>query len=165
MVKKKKEDDQGVKVRTKTVKLLDIKLNDSNPRTITEKEMAYLVKSLQDFPEMLEMREIVVDENMTVLGGNMRLRALQQIGAKECTAKIVTGLSLEQKREFVVKDNSVYGKWDMDALSSEWESLPLIEWGLDIPSAWSNEGLDTGPPKKKEPKIITCPECDAKFTL
>jgi len=98
-----------VKIEVRQVKLSDIKPNTDNPRTITGKDMDRLVKSLQDFPEMMELREIVVDETMTVLGGNMRLLALRKIGAKDATAKIVKGLTPEQKREFVIKDNSNFG--------------------------------------------------------
>jgi len=120
-------------VETKQVKLSDLKLNPDNPRRIGNKEMERLVKSLQEFPDMLSIREIVVDETMTVLGGNMRLLALKKSGAKECTAKIVTGLTPEQKREFIIKDNAAFGEWDMDLLSSSWSDLPLVEWGVDLP--------------------------------
>jgi hypothetical protein len=95
--------------------------------------MAKLVKSLRDFPEMLELREVVVDEGLMVLGGNMRVLALREIGATECRAKIVTGLSPEQKKEFVIKDNGFFGVWDYDALANAWSGLPLIEWGISIP--------------------------------
>ena len=120
-------------VETKQVKLSALKLNPDNPRRIGNKEMERLVKSLQEFPDMLSIREIVVDETMTVLGGNMRLLALKKSGAKECTAKIVTGLTPEQKREFIIKDNAAFGEWDMDLLSSSWSDLPLVEWGVDLP--------------------------------
>lgn len=125
-----------VKIETKKVKLSEIKLNPDNPRRISNSAMDKLVKSLHEFPEMMELREIVVDETMTILGGNMRFLVLQKIKAKECIAKIVTGLSPEQKREFIIKDNSTFGEWDMDALSNAWSDLPLIDWGIDIPEAW-----------------------------
>jgi DNA modification methylase len=98
--------------------------------------MERLIKSLQDFPEMLELREIIVDENNIILGGNMRYRALKQIGEKECIAKIVTGLTLDQKREFIIKDNSNFGSYDMDALANLWSDLPLVEWGVSLPEDW-----------------------------
>lgn len=126
-----------VEITIKTVKLSAIKLNPDNPRRISEKDMERLVKSLQDFPDMMKLREIVVDETMTILGGNMRYLGLKKIGAKDCTAKIVTGLSPEQKREFVIKDNANLGEWDMDLLSG-WDDLPLVEWGVDIPADWGN---------------------------
>jgi hypothetical protein len=100
---------------------------------------------------MLKLREIVVDESMTVLGGNMRLLALKKIGAKECTAKIVTGLTPEQKREFIVKDNAAFGEWDMDLLSASWADLPLTDWGVDLPEDWL--GGDKTETADAEPQI------------
>jgi hypothetical protein len=131
-------------VEIKQVALSDIELNPDNPRTITGRNMDRLVKSLTEFPEMLELREIVVDETMTVLGGNIRLLALRKSGAKTATAKIVNGLTPEQKREFVIKDNSGFGDWNMDALANEWSDLPLAEWGVDLPEDWLKtvDGID-----------------------
>jgi DNA modification methylase len=125
-----------LEITTKRLKLSQIKLNPDNPRRIGKVEMERLVKSLQDFPEMLELREIIVDENNIILGGNMRYRALKQIGEKECIAKVVTGLTIDQKREFIIKDNSSFGQYDMDALANLWSDLPLAEWGVDLPEDW-----------------------------
>ena len=132
-----------VEITIKAVKLSQIKLNPDNPRQISKQDMDRLVKSLQDFPEMMQIREIVVDENMTALGGNMRTLALRKAGAEECTAKIVTGLTPEQKREFIIKDNGFFGEWDMDLLSG-WDDLPLADWGVDLPEDWlgSVDGID-----------------------
>lgn len=138
-------------IEIKKVKLSEIKLNKDNPRRISDADMERLIKSLTDFPEMMSLREIVVDGTMTVLGGNMRLLALKKSGAKECTAKIVTGLTPEQKREFIIKDNSAFGEWDMDLLSSSWSDLPLVEWGVDLPEDWLvEEKTDTA---DAEPQI------------
>jgi len=153
-------------VETKQVKLSALKLNPNNPRRIGNKEMERLVKSLQEFPDMLSIREIVVDETMTILGGNMRYLALKKAGAKECTAKIVSGLTPEQKREFVIKDNGGFGKWDMDALANAWGDLPLVDWGVDLPEDWLKE-----PPEitedQSEPKSNCqqneCPKCGYKW--
>jgi hypothetical protein len=128
-----------VEIKIKQVKLSEIKLNPDNPRTISKLDMDLLVKSLQEFPDMLKMREIIVDEKMIVLGGNMRLLALQKIGTKDATAKIVTGLTKEQKREFIVKDNASMGEWNFDDLANSWSDLPLAEWGVDIPASWQND--------------------------
>ena len=125
-----------IEITIKKVKLSEIKLNADNPRRISNTDMDRLVKSLTDFPEMMKLREIVVDETGTVIGGNMRLLALKKIGAKEATAKIVKGLSPEQKQEFVIKDNGSWGQWDFDALANGWTDLPLIDWGVKIPEAW-----------------------------
>lgn len=157
----------SIKIEVKTVKLSEIRINSDNPRTITEKDMIYLVKSLQDFPDMMKLREIVVDETMMVLGGNMRLLALQKIGAKDCVAKIVKGLTPEQKREFIVKDNSFFGTWNMDALANEWGDIPLADWGVDIPKAWTAEPEESEPAEDEpeEPQIITCPKCKHQFSI
>ena len=132
-----------MKIEVKTVKLSEIKLNPDNPRTISTKDMDRLVKSLQEFPEMMEIREVVCDEDYVVIGGNMRTLALRKAGASEVIAKIVTGLTPEQKREFVIKDNSEFGTWDMDLLST-WDDLPLTDWGVDLPEDWMGGGETTG---------------------
>jgi hypothetical protein len=157
-----------LKITTKKVNLSEIKLNPDNPRSISKKDMELLVKSLKEFPEMLQLREIVVDEQMTCLGGNMRYRAMKKIGEKECLVKIVSGLTLEQKREFILKDNASFGEWDMDALANAWGDLPLVDFGVDIPKAWGD--LPTGETKEKDagpekPSIILCPKCGHEFSV
>ncbi len=140
-----------IEIEIKTVKLSEIKLNPDNPRRISNKDMDRLVKSLTEFPDMMQIREIVVDDTLTVLGGNMRLLALRKIGAKDCTAKIVSGLTPEQKREFVIKDNGFYGTWDMDALANSWGDLPLADWGVPLSEDWLT--TPTGDPADAEPQI------------
>ena len=115
--------------------LNDIKLNEKNPRTINKRQLDKLVKSIQEFPEMTELRPIVVDENNTILGGNMRYRAMQKLGMSTAEVVRVTGLTDEQKREFIIKDNVAFGDWDWDALANEWDMGQLDEWGLDIPES------------------------------
>lgn len=139
-----------VKITTKTVKLGALKINPDNPRRISTKDMGRLVKSLREFPDMMGIREIVVDDTMTVIGGNMRLLALRKIGAKECTAKIVTGLTPEQKREFVVKDNGSWGEWSMDDLANAWGDLPLADWGVKMPEDWEKDVDGIDPPVLKD---------------
>jgi len=158
-----------MEITTKKLKLSQIKPNPTNPRKIGKVEMERLVKSLQDFPEMMELREIIVDENNIILGGNMRYRALKQIGEKECIAKIVSGLTVDQKREFIIKDNSTFGQYDMDALANLWSDLPLVEWGVDLPEDWGappnfEPGTEEDQGRLDEKKPITCPECGHVFT-
>ena len=117
----------------KTVNIAEIKKNDQNPRFIKDKAFKKLVKSIKAFPEMLEVRRLVVDENMTVLGGNMRLRALKKAGIIDVPIQQVLGWSEEQKKEFIIKDNASFGEWDWDILANEWDSEQLIEWGVDVP--------------------------------
>lgn len=110
----------------------DIKLNDSNPRVIKDQQMKRLVKSIQDFPEMTELRPIVVDENNVILGGNMRYRAMKQLGYEQTEVVKVSGLTDEQKREFIIKDNVPFGDWDWEELANGWDATELNEWGIDI---------------------------------
>jgi hypothetical protein len=146
----------------KTAKISEIKLNPDNPRTISNKDMELLIKSLKEFPEMLHLREIVVDENMVVLGGNMRLLALQKMGVSDCQIRMVSGLTPEQKREFVIKDNSNFGRYDFDSLANEWSDLPLADWGVDLPDDWikNNEKTNQNINEIYELKYNVIVECD-----
>tara|TARA_R100000988_G_scaffold98635_1_gene66931 strand:+ start:68 stop:610 length:543 start_codon:yes stop_codon:yes gene_type:complete len=118
------------------VKLYKIKGNPNNPRIIKNDKFKKLVKSIQEFPEMLKLRPIVVDQDMVVLGGNMRLKASKDAGLKEVWIEVAEGLTAEQKKEFIVKDNVGFGEWEWDMLANEWDSVELAEWGLDV---WQNE--------------------------
>jgi len=126
----------------KKVKIKDIKPNTQNPRTISKKKFNKLVKSIIDFPEMLEKRPLVVDENMVVLGGNMRLKALQKAGFDKITVDIAENWTEEQKQEFIIKDNVSFGDWDWDSLGNEWLSQSLDNWGLEIPSVNIDEQME-----------------------
>ena len=148
----------------KKVPLKKINLNKDNPRTISDEDMDLLVKSLKEFPEMMNLREIVVDETMTILGGNMRLLALRKIGAQDCIAKIVTGLTPEQKQEFIIKDNSQFGVWDMDLLSL-WDDLPLNDWGVNTPKAWTEPAGEKEKRKKAPGQSVECPKCGHEFSI
>ena len=117
------------------VKLSKVKGNPSNPRIIKNDKFKKLVKSIKEFPEMLKLRPIVVDEEMMVLGGNMRLKASKEAGLKEVWIEVAEGLTEEQKKEFIVKDNVGFGEWEWDMLANEWDSVKLAEWGLDV---WEN---------------------------
>lgn len=119
-----------IKKTEKTVKLDEIKVNEHNPRQIKQKKMDELKKSLKDFPEMMQLRPIVVDENGVILGGNMRYQALVASGADSADVIQVEGLTEDQKREFIIKDNIPYGDWDWDALANEWDHGELNDWGL-----------------------------------
>lgn len=117
----------------KKVKLKDLKENPTNPRFITDSKFKKLVKSIKEFPDMLEKRPIVVDEDMIVLGGNMRLKACKEAGIKEVWINIAENWTEEQKKEFIIKDNLGYGEWDFDILANEWQQELLNDWGLDLP--------------------------------
>ena len=114
------------------VKISKVKGNPNNPRIIKNDKFKKLVKSIQEFPEMLKLRPIVVDEDMMVLGGNMRLKASKDAGLKEVWVEVAEGLTEEQKKEFIVKDNVGFGEWDWDMLGNVWDNAKLGEWGMDV---------------------------------
>lgn len=120
------------------ISIKEVKENPSNPRYIRDAKFKKLVKSIKEFPEMLEKRPIIVDENMVVLGGNMRLKACKAAGLFDIWIDKAIGWSEEQKKEFVIKDNVGFGEWDWDILANEWETEILNDWGLDLPK-WEND--------------------------
>ena len=120
-------------MKIEKVKLSEIKPNPKNPRLIKDEKFKKLVKSIKEFPQMLELRPIVVDENNIILGGNMRFKALKEAGHTEVSIVRANNLTSEQKDEFIVKDNVGFGEWDWDSLANEWEVDKLEEWGLDLP--------------------------------
>jgi ParB-like chromosome segregation protein Spo0J len=115
------------------MKLSDIKPNPSNPRIIKDDKFAKLVQSIKDFPQMLELRPIVINSDNIVLGGNMRLRACKEAGLKEVPVMRADDLTPEQQAEFIIKDNVGFGEWDWDMLANQWDAEKLNDWGLDVP--------------------------------
>jgi hypothetical protein len=81
---------------------------------------------------MLEIRPIVVNSDMIVLGGNMRLKACKEAGLKEIPIIFADDLTEEQQREFIIKDNVGFGEWDWEMIANEWDAEQLEEWGLDV---------------------------------
>jgi len=120
-------------MKANKIKISEVKLNPSNPRLIKDDKFKKLVQSIKDFPEMLEIRPIVVNKEMIILGGNMRYKACKEAGLKEIPVIIADNLTEEQQREFLIKDNTSGGEWDFDALNTGWDIEELKEWGLDIP--------------------------------
>lgn len=118
----------------KKVKISEVKNNPNNPRLIKDDKFKKLVASINSFPDMLEKRPIVVDENMMVLGGNMRLKACKKAGLQEVWIDIAEGWTEEQKAEFIIKDNVGFGEWNWDDLNKDWDLEKLEDWGLDVPS-------------------------------
>lgn len=123
---------------TDKLKISKIKKNPKNPRVIKDSKFEKLVKSIQDFPQMLEIRPIVVNEDMVILGGNMRYEAAKKAGLKEVPI-IIANLTKEQQDEFIIKDNVGFGDWDWDILANEWDEELLCDWGLDLPTYNNNE--------------------------
>lgn len=112
-------------------KISEVKLNPNNPRLIKDEKFKKLCQSLKDFPEMLNIRPIVVNKDMIILGGNMRYKAAKEIGLKEIPVTIAD-LTEDQQREFLIKDNTSGGEWDWEVLANEWNSEELEAWGLDL---------------------------------
>ena len=120
-------------MKTETIKLYKIKSNPNNPRLIKDDKFFKLVKSIKEFPEMLKLRPIVVNDDLIVLGGNMRLKACKDAGLKEVSIIKASELTAEQQREFIVKDNVGFGEWDWNMIANEWDTEQLDDWGLDLP--------------------------------
>lgn len=125
-------------------KINAVKLNPNNPRIIKDDKFKKLVQSIKDFPEMLNIRPIVVNKDMIILGGNMRYKACKEAGLKEVPI-IITDLSEEKQREFLIKDNTSGGEWDWEVLANEWDVEELKSWGLDVPELEIPTILETEP--------------------
>jgi ParB-like chromosome segregation protein Spo0J len=126
------------------VKISAVKANKNNPRQIKDDKFKKLVQSIREFPEMLEKRPLVcftdVDGKYVVLGGNMRLKASQEVGLKEIPIVLADDWTQEQRDEFLIKDNVGFGEWDWDQLANEWDVELLDKWGLDLPN-FENDNL------------------------
>ena len=152
------------------VKIAKLKANPSNPRTLRDEKFLKLKKSIEDFPDMLNKRPIIAvtdtDGKLMVLGGNMRLRACQDLGLKEVPVMLADEWTEEQRREFLIKDNVGFGEWDWDQLANEWDAKELADWGLDIPKVPDFDAGtmdDQGSLDQIAPKFIACPHCGKEF--
>jgi ParB-like chromosome segregation protein Spo0J len=128
------------------VKISEVKPNPKNPRLIKDDKFKKLVKSIQEFPDMLNKRPLIVftdtDGKYVVLGGNMRLKALNELKFKEIPVIVADEWTEEQKAEFLIKDNVGFGEWDWDSLANEWDAENLDEWGLDVPKIQDYEEIE-----------------------
>ena len=131
------------------MKVRQLKANPTNPRIIKDDKFKKLVESLRSFPEMMEKRPMVcvtdVDGKMFPLGGNMRLRAIQELGMKEIPDTWVTladDWTEEKRKEFTIRDNVGYGEWNWDDLANEWDADLLSDWGVDVPTFDDGEITD-----------------------
>lgn len=154
------------------VKINEIFENENNPRFIKDEKFKQLVKSIKDFPEMLSVRKIIVDENMIVLGGNMRLRALKEAGIKEVEIEKVNWTE-KQKKEFLIKDNVSFGEWNVEILEEEWDNVDLKEWGLDLKEFkvdekeidFSDISSNESREKNFQTLSVSCPNCENNFSV
>jgi len=147
------------------VKLSTLKLNSANPRVIKDEKFKKLVQSVKEFPKMMALRPIVIDNDGTILGGNMRYRALLSLGYKEVPDEWVrraSELTDEEKQRFIIEDNVPFGEWDWEKLANEWDAELLDEWGMDIQLS-DKDKLDIGEAEieeKEDPdNMIKCPKC------
>ena len=122
----------------KLTPIKDIKPNPNNPRVIKDEKFAKLVQSLKELPEMATVRPVVVNSDMIVLGGNMRLKAMKEAGWKEVPVEIVDW-DEDKQRQFIIKDNVGFGEWDWEMLANEWDAEQLEEWGVNIPLFNTND--------------------------
>lgn len=129
-------------MNVKTVKISEVKQNPNNPRTIRDDKFERLVNSIKAFPEMLNIRPIVVNNDMVVLGGNMRLKACRDAGLKQVPIIVAGELTEAQQREFIIKDNISGGEWDWQMLANDWDTEQLNDWGLDIPNFETEQVLE-----------------------
>ena len=146
-------------MKTEMVKISEVKNNPNNPRVIKDDKFEKLVRSIKEFPKMLEIRPIVVNDDMIVLGGNMRLKACKEAGLKEVPIIKASDLTEEEQKQFIIKDNVSGGEWDWEMLQNDWNLEELDEWGLDVPDFTPDQVLeaeeddfDTTPPE--EPKTV-----------
>ena len=126
----------------KKIDINKLKANPNNPRSISKDKFYKLVQSIREFPKMLELRPLIIDENFVVLGGNMRLQALKELGIKQVPYIQEKELTKEQKDQFIIKDNLSFGDWDWDILGNEWNNVALNDWGMDI---WRADEVDYSP--------------------
>jgi ParB-like chromosome segregation protein Spo0J len=161
-----------MKIELKRLKLSQIENNSGqidgvpkNPRFIRDERYASLLKSLKDFPEMLQIRELVVvqvDKKYIAVAGNMRLRALNEIGAKTTICKVLIDFPVEKIREFAIKDNEGYGQTDWDVMANEWDEIELQEWGVELPTEWGEDIPDfenNSETENKAKELCKCPKC------
>jgi len=142
------------------INIQEVRPNENNPRFIKDYKFKKLVKSIKEFPEMLKLRPIVVNTDMVVLGGNMRLKACKEAGLKEVWVLKADDLTEQQQREFIVKDNVGFGEWDWDVLANDWNGQQVSDWGLTVvPFEDSVEEVIEQEINKQEKKLNPCEVC------
>lgn len=159
-----KDTKPDVTVKTYIEKIDNLIANDANPRKIGRKQFEQLKKSLREFPEMKQLREIVVDENLTILGGHQRIYALKDLGYEDVTVKQVFGLTEKQKREFIIKDNTASGEWDTDVIANQWDIEELENWGVPNFNFGDIKDPDElGAKDNTQAHEVECPNCGFAF--
>ena len=145
------------------MKLSDIHPNPNNPRLIKDERFKKLCRSITDFPKMMELRPIIIDQSGMILGGNMRYRVLLESGLKEIPdnwVKVADQLTEDEKKRFIIEDNVQFGEWDTDKLTNEWDNITLADWGMNLYEFLNEKEKETPGNGEKEMK---CPECGYVF--
>lgn len=135
------------------MKLSEIKILEQNPRAIRSERFKKLCVSIKEFPKMLELRPIIIDENKNIIGGNMRYRALLELGYKEVPKewiKQANEFTEEEIKRFIITDNLGFGDWDYDLLENEWNTQELMKWGVDLPKWDISKDLNDNDTKNNE---------------
>jgi ParB-like chromosome segregation protein Spo0J len=138
----------------------DLKLNKSNPRFIKDERFKKLCQSVKDFSKMMELRPIVCNKDGLIIGGNMRYRALKELGYKEVPdswVKVTDKLTEEEEKRFIIEDNLNFGDWDFEILANEWDSELLNDWGMEIPKT------EEDTQEEKEKQLQKCPNCGFEY--
>jgi len=143
----------------------DLLPSDENPRSIGRKEYEALKKSLVEFPEMKQLREIIVDEDMQILAGHQRIYALKDLGYEDVYVRQVFGLTKKQKREFMIKDNVSSGKWDSDVIANHWDLDELESFGVPAFKIPGGDGSGSSTSNEYKKHEVTCPNCGEHFEL
>lgn len=151
VAKKVAPNQNGIKMK---VNIKDINPNPNNPRVVKDAKFKQLVQSIKEFPEMLELRPIIVNSDMIILGGNMRYKACIEAGLKEIPIIKADQLTEEQQREFIIKDNVGFGEWDWEQLANEWDVEELAHWGLDLPLDFESTELEAVEDDFEQPEVI-----------
>mgnify|MGYP003139825205 CR=1 FL=1 len=133
-----------------------LKPNEDNPRTIKNDRFEKLCQSIKEFPEMLNIRPIVADNNLKILGGNMRFQACKVLNFKKVPVIIVDDFNESQINQFVIKDNVSHGDWDYDSLGNDWDAQSLDDWGLNV---WTNNDIE----EIDEKPLNICESCGQKI--
>lgn len=143
-------------------KIADLKKNDKNPRKINRTKYEELKQSLVEFPEMKQLREIIIDEDNKILAGHQRVYALEELGYEDVYVRQVSGLTQDQKDEFMAKDNVHQGTWDTDIIANQWDTDKLEKFGVPV---FKLPGSGDGGEKSYKKHEVTCPECGHHFEL
>tara|TARA_R110000787_G_scaffold11896_3_gene38838 strand:+ start:115 stop:648 length:534 start_codon:yes stop_codon:yes gene_type:complete len=149
-------------MQIKKVKISEVISNPNNPRFIKDYKFGQLVKSIREFPKMLKVRPIIINDKNIILGGNMRHKAAIEVGLKEVYVLKLDDLTEEEQKEFIIKDNIGFGEWDWDILANDWDVNQLSDWGLDaIKHDWEDLDYideDIAAPELEQTKLtITIP--------